>query len=209
MLITLETVRDEWSACPEYTADRLAALYPVPRTPIEILTLTDGPWAEVPAAYRLWTVFHEGVLSDRILRLSACDSAERALTREREAGREPHRDSWNAVAVAKRFALGVATAEEMDVARAAARAAAHTAFAAFYDRGTYADANTAADNAAAAFAAAAFAAANTAADNAAAAFAATTYAATAYAAAATAYAAFAAERRTQVDRLLTISEENA
>ena len=109
MNITLELVRDRWGACPEYTADRLAALYPVPRTPIEILTLTDGPWAEVPAAYRLWTVFHEGVLSARVLRLSACDSADRALTRERDAGREPHPDLWAAVTVARAFALGKAT----------------------------------------------------------------------------------------------------
>jgi len=142
MNITLELVRDEWSAC--YPADQLATLYPVPRTVIEVLTLTDGPWAEVPAADRLWTVFHTGVLSDRILRLSACDSAERALQRERDAGREPHPDLWAAVAVARAFALGNATAEEMKDASAAAYAAD------FDDRGTYA--------AAAAYAAANFAA---------------------------------------------------
>jgi len=196
MNITLELVRDRWGACPEYTADQLAALYPVPRNAAEVLTLTDGPWAEVSAQDRLWTVFHEGVLSDRILRLSACDCAERALTREREVGREPHPDLWAAVAVARAFALGKATAQDMKAASAAARAAAHTAFAA----GAH---SAAAFAAAAATAAYANAAAYCAADNAA------NAAATATAVYAADTFAFAAERRTQVDRLLTIIEENA
>ena len=196
MNITLETVRDKWSAC--YPADLLATLYPVPRTAVEVLTLRDGPWAEVPAFDRLWTVFHEGVLSDSVLRLSACDSAIRALDREIDAGREPHPASWNAVAVAKQFALGNATAEEMYVARAAACTAACTAA-------------RAAANAAAAAAAAA---ANTAANAAFAAAAANTAAAAANAVAGAAtnadhtFAA-AAERQTQIERLLTIMKENA
>jgi len=183
MLITLETVRDKWLAC--YPADLLAALYPVARTPIEILTLTDGPWAEVSAQDRLWTVFHKGVLSNRILRLSACDCAERALQRERDAGREPHRDSWNAVAVAKQFALGNATAQEMNDAAYDA-ATANAAFAA---------------NAAAAHAP--HAAATTHADAAFSAFSAFSDDADAD------YPDYASERRTQVDRLLTIIAENS
>ena len=59
---------------------------------------------------------------ERELRLFACDCAERALRREREAGHEPDPRSWNAITVARRFAAGEATAEELAAADAAARA---------------------------------------------------------------------------------------
>ena len=190
MKITLKLVRDKWWSCPGYPAALLAALYPVPRTAVEVLTMKDGPWAEVPAADRLCTVLRKGVLSNRVLRLSACDCAERALNRERDAGREPHPYYWNAVAVAKQFALGVATAEEMKDARAAACTAVRTVRA---GRNSYlAEAYTAAAaRAAAAADAYATAAAYCAADNAANA------------------AAYASERRTQVNSLLTIIAENS
>jgi len=68
----------------------------------------------------------------QVARLFACDCAERALNRERERGREPDPRSWESIAVARRFARGEATQEELaaawdaawDAARAAARAAA-------------------------------------------------------------------------------------
>ena len=62
----------------------------------------------------------------RVLREFACDCAERALLREREAGREPDPRSWAAVEAARRFARGEATAEELDAARDAARDAERT-----------------------------------------------------------------------------------
>jgi hypothetical protein len=61
------------------------------------------------------------------LRVFACDCAERALTRERAAGREPDRRSWEAVVVARRHLAGEATDAELDAARAAARDAARDA----------------------------------------------------------------------------------
>jgi hypothetical protein len=61
---------------------------------------------------------------DRLLRLFACDCAERALLREREAGREPDQRSWTAIEVARAFAQGNATKEQLYAARAASRAAA-------------------------------------------------------------------------------------
>ncbi|MHB8533391.1 MAG: hypothetical protein ACYDC2_11795, partial [Solirubrobacteraceae bacterium] len=61
------------------------------------------------------------------LRLFACDCAERALGRERAAGREPDARSWKAVAVARTYAEGQATALELDAARDAAWAAARDA----------------------------------------------------------------------------------
>lgn len=118
MNITLEQVRDEWRAC--YGADRLAELYDRPHTPLEVLTRNDGPWADVPAKDRLWTAMHNGVLPDRTLRIFAADCAERALLRERSAGREPDARSWRAVEVARMYVSGTATRAEL---RAAARAA--------------------------------------------------------------------------------------
>jgi hypothetical protein len=61
------------------------------------------------------------------LRAFACDVAEEALTKEREAGREPDARSWNAIAVARRYNAGEATKEELAAARDAARAAAWAA----------------------------------------------------------------------------------
>ena len=53
-------------------------------------------------------------------RLFACDCAERALLREREAGREPDDRSWNAVRVAREYAMGRATDEELGEAESEA-----------------------------------------------------------------------------------------
>ena len=54
------------------------------------------------------------------LRIFACDCTERSLLREREAGREPDPRSWKAIEVARRFAVGEATSEELEEASAAA-----------------------------------------------------------------------------------------
>lgn len=120
-LITLEYVRDERRAC--YSSERLAALYDRPHTPLEVLTRQDGPWADVPAKDRLWTVLCEDVLPDKMLRLFACDCAEHALIRERKAGREPDARSWNAVEVSRRFANGAVTSKELSDSASAASAA--------------------------------------------------------------------------------------
>lgn len=58
--------------------------------------------------------------AESLLREWACDCAERALNRKREAGREPDPRSWEALAVARRFAKGEATSEELAAASAAA-----------------------------------------------------------------------------------------
>ena len=62
-------------------------------------------------------------------RLFACDCAERALLRERAEGREPHRDSWEAVRVARMFAEGRAT--EGELLKAAEEAALSAAWLAY------------------------------------------------------------------------------
>lgn len=61
---------------------------------------------------------------DYIARMFAADCAERALSRERKAGREPDSRSWKAVEVARRFATGDATAAKLASAMCAARKAA-------------------------------------------------------------------------------------
>jgi len=64
------------------------------------------------------------------LRLFACDCAERALKRERKAGREPDERSWKAIIVSRLYANGEANLQELAAARAAARDAAWDAGAA-------------------------------------------------------------------------------
>ena len=61
--------------------------------------------------------------NEKNLRLFACDCAERALKREREAGREPDKRSWNAIKVARSFERGKATSEARDAAARDAAAA--------------------------------------------------------------------------------------
>jgi hypothetical protein len=60
------------------------------------------------------------VHAERELRLFACDCAERALKREGRARREPDARSWAAIDIARRFATGNATAEELEAASSAA-----------------------------------------------------------------------------------------
>lgn len=114
MDITLKMVR-KWKA--HYPPpDQLAALYSKPRSPLEVLTLTEGPWAAMTPSDRLWTVLHEGVLSDRILRHFTCDRAEKALSYMTN----PDSRSVEAVKVARRYADGEATDEELVAAQHAA-----------------------------------------------------------------------------------------
>ena len=81
---------------------------------------------------RLRIVRKVGGLTPRVLRLFACDCAERALRRERRQGREPDKRSWGAVRIARLFADGKATKQELAAAYAAANAAAYAAANAAY-----------------------------------------------------------------------------
>ena len=94
----------------------------------------------------------------RTQRLFAADCAERALERVRAAGREPHPDSWLAIAVARRYANSEATPRELATAATAAYAATGYDAAATYIA-AYAAATTAATDATAVATAAAYAAA--------------------------------------------------
>ena len=136
----------------------------------------------------------------------ACDCAERALLREREAGREPDIHSWKAVEVARQYAqgdFGVNAAHATTTNVYAAAAAAHAAAAA----ATAADAH-AAYAAASAAAYAAYGAAYAAV----AAYAAAAYAAAAYAARSTDDAVTNAEiewKRKHLDKMMGVLYTNA
>jgi hypothetical protein len=77
---------------------------------------------DIPAGDRLWAILSV-CLNDRSRRLFACDCADDALARVAE----PDPRSVVAVAVARRFATGLATAAELDAAKAAATGAARAA----------------------------------------------------------------------------------
>ena len=91
-------------------------------TALEVLCLD-----EVSPADRLWLVLREAFLTARVLRLCAAAFAERALLRERAAGREPDPRSWCAVEVARQHAAGQLTDAELDAAWGAAWGATNTA----------------------------------------------------------------------------------
>lgn len=57
------------------------------------------------------------------LRLFACDCADAALSAERAAGREPDSRLWEAVRVARLYAIGQASEEERSAAGSAAESA--------------------------------------------------------------------------------------
>lgn len=63
---------------------------------------------------------HYTKMEHPVFRLLAADCADRVLCRERREGREPDLRSWAAVDVARRYARGEATAEDLAAARDAA-----------------------------------------------------------------------------------------
>ena len=60
-------------------------------------------------------------MDSRLQRLFACDCADRAFTKERFFGREPDPRSVAAVSVARMFASGLATRDELFAAYSAAQ----------------------------------------------------------------------------------------
>jgi hypothetical protein len=110
--ITREQLR-RWGAC--YEDERIAALVPeAGLTPLEVANLY------IPAEDRLWVLLRKDIIPARELRLLVCDWAEAAC---RAAGWNDAR-SLEAIAVARRFALGEASEAELAEARSAAWSAA-------------------------------------------------------------------------------------
>jgi hypothetical protein len=98
--------------CFQYAESRVADLF----AGRETLSALDVIALDIPAADRLWACLHEDLVDERTLRLFACDCAERALIRERDAGREPDARNFEAIAVSRRYAAGDATGSEMAAA---------------------------------------------------------------------------------------------
>jgi hypothetical protein len=101
--------------CDDWPEDRVREAVPEEITIVDLLRA-----AHIPPQDRLWVALHDEFCSHSLMRLFACACAERALTSEREAGRDPDPRSWEAVAVARRYARGMATDAELDDARDAA-----------------------------------------------------------------------------------------
>jgi hypothetical protein len=111
------TVADIMAAepCSKYSKSYVAVLW----AGREALTAREIAALDIPAGDRLWAILSV-CLNDRSRRLFVCDCADDALARIAE----PDPRSVVAVAVARRFATGPATAAELDAATGAARDAA-------------------------------------------------------------------------------------
>ena len=133
MRVTVETVMS-WRPCgwdgpdngKNYTTARVRRLFGR-RKYMTALHILDLVGQGVPAEDVIWGALHRELIEERIMRLFACDVAERALKRERKTGREPDPRSWEAVRVSRLYAAGKATREELAAAWAAAREAARAA----------------------------------------------------------------------------------
>ena len=124
--VTVQQVMD-WKPCgydgpdngKNYTEARVKRLFGRRKymAALQLLAL------DIPYEDRLWGALHEELIHLRTICLFACDVTERALKRERKAGREPDPRSWEAVRVSRLYTDGKATAEELGAAGAAAGAA--------------------------------------------------------------------------------------
>ena len=104
------TVDDVMELEPCWTREQVEAVFGKRKRAKALTLLRD---TSIKADDPIWFAI-VGVLEgeERLQRLFACDCAERALQRERDAGREPDMRSWEAVAVSRRYANGQATDEE-------------------------------------------------------------------------------------------------
>lgn len=103
---------------PRPSDDSLEALYPVPRSPLEVLTLTDGPWASLEPRVRLSMLISSRALPDPLLRLFAARCASRVQPPDADSR------SLTAINTSERHAYGEAAYAELVTAHAAALDAA-------------------------------------------------------------------------------------
>jgi len=115
-IITVEAIMAA-GPCPNYPEHRVCELIEGGKTPREIADAED-----VPIKDRYWALAM--TLPARHQRMLACSVAEWALQRERACGRDPDARSWAAIEVSRRYADGLATNDELAIARRAASDAA-------------------------------------------------------------------------------------
>jgi hypothetical protein len=120
----------EWAAakgvCPEApeALEWLAAQGPI--------SLNEA-WMRCPNVdWLIWTLAHVCPISaeahSRNARLFACDCVERALLYGQEAGLKPSKHTWQMIKMARQFAVGLATEEDLIAAWTAAWTAVKSAW---------------------------------------------------------------------------------
>ena len=112
-----------WGPCDKYGRAAITKLFGRRKR----ATVEDILRAPVPVEDAFWVVLREELISAKALRLFAVACANRALQRERKAGREPDQRLWDAVKTSRRYAMGKASVEELSAAWDAARAVARDA----------------------------------------------------------------------------------
>jgi len=117
MLITTDLVM-RWKPCPDYPRKRIKKIIGDWITPESVFDL------DIPPRDKVWVLLHEEIIPERQLHELACIFAERALQRERAAGREPDQRSWAAIESKRKWLRGEITSDELAAARDAAWAAA-------------------------------------------------------------------------------------
>ena len=118
-----------WEPCLAYPRDRIEELA-AGRTEI---TAPEIAALDIPAEDRLWMLLHNEFLTDAQMHELACQFAEAALTKEREAGQEPDARSWAAIEAKRKWLRGEITDDEWAAAWYAAMDAAMDArYAAWY-----------------------------------------------------------------------------
>jgi hypothetical protein len=122
LTVTVDDIMS-WGPCSDYPRERIKKLFGRKRK----ATALDVLKSEIPAKDKLWAVLREEMIPANILHEFACRCAENALLKEREAGREPHADSWRAIEVKRLWLQGKASDQELAAARGAARDAAWAA----------------------------------------------------------------------------------
>jgi hypothetical protein len=58
---------------------------------------------DIPDIDKLWCLLHKEVIPEKELHLLACKFADHALKKERKAGREPAKASWDAIKAKKKW----------------------------------------------------------------------------------------------------------
>lgn len=111
--------------CQDYDRDRVHALLGDRRwSAVEIIREFRD---QIPTRDILWLILRPELIPKMTLHSLACDFAEHALLRERNAGREPDPRSWAVIAAKRLWFRGEATDDELAAACAAARDAAGAA----------------------------------------------------------------------------------
>lgn len=128
------TVTDilSWRPCCEYTERYIRKLFAKRKK----LNAADILKLRIPFEDRLWVICREGMVPDDIFHLWACWCAERALKRERKAGREPDKRSWAVIEAKRQWMRGEISDEDLAVARDAASDASTAARDAAWDAST-------------------------------------------------------------------------